>query len=154
MGAVLAQVQDGKELAICYASKAFSKSQTNYSATKREFSAIVNFTRHFKHYLLGRKYRDVTDHWALQCLHNFKDPDGLPAPWLEKITAFDYEVQHRPGKTIGHAEGLSRIPIANEETSSQSKEKLDEPVKTKFFEIFHKNGNLFESEDFFAHCTS
>ena len=36
MGAVLAQVQDGKERAICYAFKAFLKSQTNYSATKRE----------------------------------------------------------------------------------------------------------------------
>ena len=40
MGAVLAQVQDGKERAICYASKAFSKSQTNYSATKRELLAL------------------------------------------------------------------------------------------------------------------
>ena len=29
MGAVLAQVQDGKERGICYTSKAFSKSQTN-----------------------------------------------------------------------------------------------------------------------------
>ena len=53
MGAVLAQLQDGKERAICYASKAFSKSQRNYSATKREVLAIVTFTRHFKHYLLG-----------------------------------------------------------------------------------------------------
>ena len=52
MGAVLAQVQDGRVRAICYASKAFSKSQTNESATKRELLAIVNFTRHFKHYLL------------------------------------------------------------------------------------------------------
>ena len=36
MEAVLAQVQDGKEQAICYASKAFSKSQTNHSATKKK----------------------------------------------------------------------------------------------------------------------
>ena len=49
MGAVLAQVQDGKERAICYAFRAFSKSKTNYSATKRELLAIVIFTRHFKH---------------------------------------------------------------------------------------------------------
>ena len=47
MGAVLAQIQDGKERAICYASKAFTKAQTNYSATKRELLAIVQFTRHF-----------------------------------------------------------------------------------------------------------
>ena len=137
MGAVLSQVQDGKERAICYASKAFSKSQTNYSATKRELLAIVTFTRHFKHYLLGRKFKIVTDHRALQWLHNFKDPDGLTARWLEKLAAFDYEVQHIPGKSIGHADGLSRIPIVNQVTSSQSEEKPDEPVKTKFFELIH-----------------
>ena len=107
MGAVLAQVQDGKERAFCYPSKAFSKSQTNYTAKKRELLAIVTFTRHFKHYLLGRKFKIVTDHRALQWLHNFKDPDGLTARWLEKLAAFDYEVQHRPGKSIGHADGLS-----------------------------------------------
>ena len=66
MGAVLAQVQDGKERAICYASKAFSKSQTNCSATKRELLAIVTFTRPFKQYVLGRKFKIATDHRALQ----------------------------------------------------------------------------------------
>ena len=154
MGTVLVQVQDGKERAICYTSKAFSKSQTNYSATKRELLAIVTFTRHFKHYLLGRKFKIVTRHRALQWLHNFKDPGGLTARWLEKLAAFDYEVQHRPGKSIGHADGLLRIPIGNQVTTSQSKGKLDEPVKTNFFELIHKNGNLFESQDSLAHCIS
>ena len=142
MGAVLAQVQDGKERAICHASKAFSKSQKKYSATKRELLAIVTFTRHFKHYLLGRKFKIVTEHRELQWLHNFKDPDGLTARWLEKLAAFDYEVQHRPGKSIGHADGLSRIPIVNQVSSSESKEKPEKPAKTKFFELIHKNGNL------------
>ena len=62
MGAVLAQVQNGKERAICYASKSFSKAQTRYSATKRELLAIVHYTRHFRHYLLGRKFTIVMDH--------------------------------------------------------------------------------------------
>ena len=154
MGAVLAQVHDGKERAICYTSKAFSKSQTNYSATKRDFLAIVTFTRRFKHYLLGRKFKIVTDHRALQWLHDFKDPDGLTARWLEKLAAFHYEVQHRPGQGIGHANGLSRIPIVNQIITSQRKEKLNEPVKTKFFELFHKNGNLFESKDSLARWIS
>ena len=44
MGAALAQVQDGKERSICYASKVPSKSETNYSATKRELIATVTFT--------------------------------------------------------------------------------------------------------------
>ena len=63
-------------------------------------------------------------------------------------------MQHRPGKSIGHADGLSRIPIVNQVTTSQSKEKLDKPVKTKFFELIHKHGNLFESKDSVAHCIS
>ena len=79
MGAVLAQVQNGMEKAICYASKALSNSETKYSATRRELRAIVTFTRHFRHYLLGRKFTIVTDHRALQWLHNFKDPDGMTA---------------------------------------------------------------------------
>ena len=94
MGAVLAQVQDGKERAICYASKSLSKSQTKYSATRRELLALVTFTRHFRHYLLGQKFTKATDHSALQWLHSFKDPDGITARWLEKLAPFDYEVGH------------------------------------------------------------
>ena len=61
-------------------------------------------------------------------------------------------MQRRPGKSIGHADGLLRIPIVNQVTTSKSKEKLDEPVKIKFFELIHKNGNLFESKDSLARC--
>ena len=121
MGAVLAQVQDGKERAFCKASKAFSRAQTNYSATKRELLAFVTFTCHFKHYLPGRKFKIVTDHPALQWLLNFKDPDGLTTRWVGKLAAFDYEVQYRQGKSIRHADGLSRLPIVNQITTSSSK---------------------------------
>ena len=68
MGAVLAQVQDGKEQTNCYASEAFSKAQTKVSATNRELLAIVTFTRRFKLYLLGTKFKIVTDQRALQWL--------------------------------------------------------------------------------------
>ena len=63
-----------------------------YSATKRELLVILIFTRHFKHYLLRRKFKIVTDHRVLQWLHNFKDRDGLTARCLEKLAVFDYEV--------------------------------------------------------------
>ena len=54
--AVLAQVPYGEERAICYASKAFSNCEMKYSAT-RKLLATLTFTRHFKHYLLGRKFQ-------------------------------------------------------------------------------------------------
>ena len=111
LGAILAQVQDGQERAICYASKAFSKTQTPYSATKRELLAVVSFTRHFRHYPLGQNFLIITDHRALQWPHDFRDPDPLTAGWLMKFAAFNYEVMHRQGKPIGHADGLSRTPL-------------------------------------------
>ena len=58
-------------------------------------------------FLLGQKFTIVNDHSALQW---FKDPDRITARWLEKLAPFDYEVRHRLGKSIGHADGLSRIP--------------------------------------------
>ena len=48
----------------------------------------------------------------MQWLRKFHDPDGLTARWLEKLTAFEYEARHKPGKSVGHADGLSRIPQA------------------------------------------
>ena len=56
------------------------------------------------------KFTIVTDRSALQWLHSFKDPDGTTPRWLEKLEPFDYEVRHRPGNSIGYADGLSRIP--------------------------------------------
>ena len=154
MGAVLAQVQARKRASYLLRMYGIFKISDELFSNKRELSAITTFTRHFKHYLLGRKFKIVTDHRALQWLHNFEDPDGLTARWLEKLAEFDYEVQHRAGKSIDHADGFSRIPIVSQVTNSKSQEKLDEPVKTKFFEIIHKNGNLFESEESLAHCIS
>ena len=63
-------------------------------------------------------------------------------------------MQHRPGKSIDHTGGLSRIPIVNQVITPLSTEKLDELKKTKFFELIHNNGNLLESKDSLSHCIS
>ena len=159
MGAVLAQVQDGKKRAICYASKSLSKSQTKYSATRRELLALVTFTRHFRHYLLGKKFTIVTDHSSLQWLHSFKDPDEITARWLEKLAPFDYEVRPRPRKSIGHADGLSRIPpnsINTIETDPPSIEpQIEIPkIATAINNYQEVIGNVFDSKDSIAHCVS
>ena len=103
IGAVPAQVQNGQDRVICYASKSVNKTQNRYSTTKRELLAIVNYTRHFSHYHLGRQFKIIRVHRPLQWLENFKDSEALTARWLEKLDAFDYEIEHRSGKSIRHA---------------------------------------------------
>ena len=44
--------QGTEDRIIAYASKTLSKSQRNYSATKRELFAIVHFSHYFKNYLI------------------------------------------------------------------------------------------------------
>ena len=59
-----------------------------------------------------RRFTLVTSHRALQWLNCLKDPDGTAARWQQNLAPFDYEVRHRPGKSIGHADSLSRAPTS------------------------------------------
>ena len=110
IGAVLSQVQDGQERVLSYASRLYSKAESHYCTTRRELLAIVYFTRYFKQYLLGRKFVIRTDHAALQWLRRTPDPVGQQARWLEQLSAYDFDIIHRPGVQHGNADGLSRIP--------------------------------------------
>ena len=52
MGAVFSEIQDGEEKVIAYASRTLSKSERNYSVTKRELLALVFYSQHFRHYFV------------------------------------------------------------------------------------------------------
>ena len=110
VGAVLSQEQDGKEKVIAYASRTLSKTQRNYCTTQRELLAVVTFVKHFRHYLLGRNFLIRTDHASLRWLINFKEPEGMVARWLSTLSTYDYDIEHRVGRSHGNADGLSRRP--------------------------------------------
>ena len=65
IGAILTQKQGTEDRFIAYSSKILSRSQRNYSATKRELFAIVPFAHYFKIYLLGQHFLIITDYRAL-----------------------------------------------------------------------------------------
>ena len=118
--------------------------------------------------MLAQKFTIITDHRALQWLHKFKDPDALTVRWLEKLAAFDYEVVHRPGKSIGHADGLSRTPliafnaIATEDPATNAPEDdqewpnrtIESPPDAKQIQYSEIQGDVLQSTDSIAHCIS
>ena len=109
IGAVLSQIQGGKERAIAYASRTLEKSEENYCVTRKEMLAVVFFTKYFKHYLLGRHFILRTDHGSLRWLHRFKEPEGQVQRWLQQLSQFDFEIVHRPGLKHGNADAMSRL---------------------------------------------
>ncbi len=110
MGAVLQQQQDGQEKVISNFSRCFSKSERRYCVTRRELLAIVESVKHFHIFLYGRPFLIRSDHGALSWLLRFKNPEGQMARWLEVLGTYDYTIQHRPGRSHGNADGLSRRP--------------------------------------------
>ena len=108
-GGVLSQLQaDGSEWVVGYGSRTLSKSERNYCVTRRELLVMVNFVKHFRPYLLGRKFTLRTDHGALKWLQSFESSEGQMARWLERD--FDFVVVHRKGKKHLNADALSRLP--------------------------------------------
>lgn len=57
VGAVLSQIQDGAERVLAYGNRKLSRAEQNYCTTRRELLAIVDFTAHFRQYLLGRRFK-------------------------------------------------------------------------------------------------
>lgn len=112
IGAVLAQEgEGGMERVVVYASRALTKEERKYAATKKELLSMVCFTKHFKHYLLGKEFILRTDHNSLRWLHNFQGLEGQLARWVEQLAAFQYKIIHRPGKLHTNADALSHRPL-------------------------------------------
>ena len=110
IGAVLSQVQDGRERVIAYGSKALTKEERRYCVTRQELLAVVHFIKQYRHYLYGQKFLIRTDHGALKYLLNFKDPQGQMARWLQVLDTYDFRVEHRAGRSHNNADSMSRGP--------------------------------------------
>lgn len=109
-GAVLSQMQGGRERVIAYASHTLNRAERNYCVTDRELLAVKTSIEHFKHYLLGRRFTVRSDHQALKWLFSLRQPKSRTARWIEALSAYDFQILYRPGTKHGNADGMSRCP--------------------------------------------
>ena len=54
-----------------------------------------------------------TDHVAIQWLNNFNKPTGQLARWLERLSAYNFIVKHRPGRKHLNADALFQKSTIN-----------------------------------------
>ncbi|GBL72306.1 Retrovirus-related Pol polyprotein from transposon 297 [Araneus ventricosus] len=110
IGAVLSKNIQNEEHVIAYFSKSLDKTERNYCVTRKELLAIVKSIEHFHHYLYGQKFLLRTDHASLRWLLNFKEPEGQRAHWIQRLQAYNFEIQHCKGTSHGNANAFSRRP--------------------------------------------
>jgi transposase InsO family protein len=141
LGAILSQVQDGKEVVIAYASRSLRGFEKNYTPGLLELAAASWSIEHWHHYLYGRKFTLLTDHLPIEGLSRIhtKTLNRLKQQMLE----YDFRVGYRKGADNAGPDALSRNPVdALEVTSSdmvelQSQDSLIESVRR-----FMKTGEL------------
>lgn len=109
LGAVLVQIQNGEHRVICYASRSLSDVERRYSQTEKEALALVWACERFHVYLLGVKFKLITDHKPLEVIYGPRSkPSARIERWLLRLQQFDYEVVYKPGNS-NVADSLSRL---------------------------------------------
>ena len=111
LGAILAQVQEGKERIICCALRSLNQAEKAYPATKLECLAITWAIAKFRPYLMSMSFEVYTDHYTLQWLKTMRTGSALLHRWSATLEEFDFTVKHHPGKAQTHVDGLSRLPV-------------------------------------------
>ena len=109
-GGILSQKINDQERVIAYFSTTHSYTERKYSTTRKELLALVKSVKYFKHYLLGKPFLVRTDNSSLKWLYNFKCPEGQVARWIEFLSSFDMQIEHRPGIQHRNVDSLSRYP--------------------------------------------
>ena len=77
LGAILAQVREGKERIICCASRSLNQAEKAYPVTKFECLTIVWAVTKFRPYLMPMPFEVYTDHYALQWLKTMRTGSAL-----------------------------------------------------------------------------
>lgn len=108
-GAVLQQEHEGTLLPVAYASRGFTKGESNKSTIEQELTAIHWAVTHFRAYLYGRKFLIQTDHKPLVYLYSLKDPSSKLTRMRLDLEEFNFDIQYVKGKDNVIADALSRI---------------------------------------------
>lgn len=118
VGAVLYHIMpDGTERPVVMASRSLSPAEKNYSQIDREALALTFAAKKFHQYVYGKHFVVYTDHKPILGL--FGETKSLPeraspriSRWAIMLQAYNYTLKHKSGQENGHADGLSRLPLA------------------------------------------
>ena len=129
LGAVLVQMDGDAERVISYASRSLTKTEVNYNQWELECLAMLWAAKLFRMYLLGTRFKIVTDSNAakhIMGLHS-ENAGGRLLRWSLALQDFDFYIEHRKGKRHANADGLSRMPLDSTEPYGEGSTDI-EPV--------------------------
>ena len=110
LGAVLYQIQEGKQRVIAYASQSLTRSERNYPVHKLEFLALKwAITDKFHEYLYGSKFQVYMDNNSLTYVLATAKLDATGHRWVAALSNYTFSIIYKPGKGHKHVDTLSHI---------------------------------------------
>ena len=110
LGAVLYQVQEGKQRVIAYASQSLTRSERNYPVHKLEFLALKwAITDKFHEYLYGFQFQVYTDNNPLTYVLTTAKLEATGHRWVAALSNYTFCIIYKPGKGHKDADALSCI---------------------------------------------
>ena len=91
-----------------YFSEKLNDVRLRYSTYDREFYAVIQALKHWRHYLLHKEFVLFSDHEALKYLHSQRKLSDRHARWVEYLQDFTFVIRHKKGKENVIADALSR----------------------------------------------
>ena len=111
-GAVLSQLssEDGKWHPVSFLSKSLSAVERNYEIHDVEMLAVMRALEEWRHYLEGARqpFEIWTDHKNLEYFRTAQKLNRRQARWSLFLSRFNFTLHHKPGRTMGKPDALSR----------------------------------------------
>ena len=93
---------------VAFFSEKLNEAKIRYSTYDKEFYALVQALKYWRHYLLPHEFVLYSDHEALRYLNSQKKLNPRHAKWVEYIQAYTFVLKHRAGTENKVADALSR----------------------------------------------
>jgi len=111
-GAVLSQIssEDKKWHPVAFLSKSLSPVERNYEIHNKEMLAIIQALQEWRHFIEGAEHQCEiwTDHKNLEYFMMAKQLNRRQARWSLYLSRFDFALHHKPRKSMGKPDALSR----------------------------------------------
>ena len=105
IGGVLSQ--EGHPVA--FFSEKLSEAKLKYTTYEKEFYALVQALRYWRHYLIHKEFVLYSDHEALKHVNSQKKLNQKHGKWVEFLQEYAFVIKHKAGVENKAADALSRV---------------------------------------------
>lgn len=101
---------------VAFFSRTLNKSEQQHSSIEKEAYAIVESLKHWRHFLIGRPFKIITDQRSVSFMfeqkHKSKIKNEKIMRWRLELSCYNFDIIYRPGSENAPADALSRISAA------------------------------------------